>query len=168
MGLYRLKNGSKGMGSKATFDPLTRIITLTEAPDSNGDVLLDIKVDLYSDGKEDWVADESLRRLIFPLSAVGGNPIPGGALGSSFFIRADWKIRPYNADHRLLVEGNLYAADESDPFLETEGDYTVKVVQKVSALTYIQEVVEVSTYDPPEDPPSWNRPFFRWYRGIGY
>lgn len=123
------------MGAKVTFNELTRTIEIDEAPDVNGDVNIDVKVDLYSDGKEDWVANESLRKVIYPLSAVGGNPLPGGRyLGDTFFIRSDWKIAPYEADHRLIVDGNLYSEDGEDPFLDTAGAYTVRVLQQVSSL----------------------------------
>lgn len=123
------------MGAKVTFNELTRTIEIDEAPDANGDVNIDVKVDLYSDGKEDWVSTESLRKVIYPLSAVGGNSLPGGRyLGATFFLRSDWKIAPYEADHRLLVDGNLYSEDGEDPFLDTAGAYTVRVVQQVSSL----------------------------------
>jgi hypothetical protein len=123
------------MGAKVTFNELTKIIEIDEAPDGNGDILIDVKVDLYSDGKEDWVANESLRKFYFPISVEGGKPLPGEKdLGSTFFLASDWKIRPYNIDHRMIVDGNLYAVDGSDPFLDTIGDYTVRIMQQVSDL----------------------------------
>lgn len=123
------------MGAKVTFDPLTRIITVTQAPDVNGDIFLDVKVDLYSDGKEDWVANENLRRLAFPVVSVGGNPLPGAkSLGATFFLASDWKIKPYEASHRLTVNGNLYSVDGGDPFIDTVGTYTVRIMQQVSSL----------------------------------
>ena len=124
------------MGAKATFDPLTRIIQLTEAPDGNGDVTLDVQVDLYSDGKEDWVANENLRRLRFPIRTVAGDSVPGGkALGDAYFLASDWKIRPYNADHRLIVVGDFWSEDGSDPYLDTVGAYTCRVMQEYSTLS---------------------------------
>lgn len=123
------------MGAKVTFNELTRIIEIDEAPDVNGEVFIDVKADLYSDGKEDWVANENLRKVYFPLSSVGGNPLPGSkALGSTFFIRPDWKIAPYEASHRLIINGNFYSEDGEDPFLDTQGTYTVRIMQQVSSL----------------------------------
>lgn len=123
------------MGEKVTFNSVTKIITIDEAPDGNGDVIINVRQDLYSDGKEDWVSTESLRRVQFPITAVGGNPTPGDkALGSTFFLKSDWKIQPYDANHRLIIEGNLYADDGSDFILTVTGK-TVKVVQTVSLLT---------------------------------
>ena len=123
------------MGAKVTFNEITKIIEVDEAPDVDGEVFIDVKTDLYSDGKEDWVANENLRKFRFPISAVGGNPLPGEkALGSTFFLASDWKIRPYNASHRLTINGNLYAEDGSDPFLDTIGTHTVRIMQQVSSL----------------------------------
>jgi len=134
------------MGAKVTFNELTRIIEIDLAPDANDEVFIDVKIDLYSDGKEDWVANENLRRLIFPISAVGGNSLPGSKqLGSTFFIRSDWKIAPYEASHRLIINGNFYSEDGEDPFLDTAGTYTVRIMQQVSSLvdSTIQQLPEI-------------------------
>jgi len=104
------------MGAKATFDILTRTITLTEAPVIEGAdsvVDIDVRVDLYSDGKEDWQASAVLRKLAFPIQAVGGQAKPGGQLGTTYFLQSDWKIIPYDASHRLRIDGNLYKVDGS-------------------------------------------------------
>jgi len=123
------------MGAKVTFNELTKIIEIDEVPDGNGEVFIDVKADLYSDGKEDWVANENLRKFQFPISAVGGNPLPGEkALGSTFFLNSDWKIRPYNTSHRLTINGNFYSQDGTDPFLDTLGTHTVRIMQQVSSL----------------------------------
>lgn len=134
------------MGEKVQFDELNKIINITEAPDANGDIFIDVKTDLYSDGKEDWVSSESLRRFRFPITAVGGNPLPGEkALGTTFFLASDWKIKPYNASHRLTVNGNLYSADGSDLFLDPDGAYTVRIMQQVSSLvdSTVQQLAEI-------------------------
>ena len=64
------------MGSKVTFDPTTRIIQVDQAP-VDGVVNLDVKVDLYSDGKEDWVSEANLITYPYPIRSVGGDPLPG-------------------------------------------------------------------------------------------
>jgi hypothetical protein len=130
------------MGAKATFDILSRTITLTEAPtliDGEWVVNVDVKVDLYSDGKEDWLADETLRRLRFPLTAVGGQARPGGKIGTSYFLSADWKIVPYDfagTPYRLQVSGNLYSEDgRSTVRLTTQ---PVMVELNLSALVEVE------------------------------
>ena len=58
------------MGAKVTFDHITRIIQVDQAPtliDGQQVVELNVKEDVYSDGKEDWLADPvNLRKLRFP------------------------------------------------------------------------------------------------------
>lgn len=131
------------MGAKVTFDPATRIIQVDSAPVLDGSdwvVDLDVKVDLYSDGKEDWKSDADLNRLQFAFASSGGDPKPGGTLGATFFLENNWKIRPYEANHWLRIEGNLFARDGSNPFLMTVGAYTVVVTQNVSDIV---ETIEV-------------------------
>jgi len=134
------------MGEKVSFDEINKIINITLAPDANDDIFIDVKTDLYSDGKEDWVSNENLRKFRFPISAVGGNPLPGSKeLGSTFFLASDWKIKPYNASHRLTINGNLYSQDGSDPFLNPDGAYTVRIMQQVSSLvdSTVQQLSEI-------------------------
>ena len=126
------------MGEKVTFHPATRIIQIDQAPTFIGSdwyVDIDVKTDLYSDGKEDWLTDPDLHKLIFAMSSVGGDPLPGGQeLGATFFLQGGWKIRPYEASHILRVTGNLYAIDGSSPYVPTLGAYNVQIVQQVSVL----------------------------------
>ena len=126
------------MGQKVTFDPINKIVQVTSPPvfvNGQWEVDLDIKTDVYSDGKEDWLADETLNKFIFPIYAIGGNALPGGdALGTTFFFKLPWKIRPYEADHIFNVDGNLYTDDGSSPFVTTIGDYNILLTQKVSNL----------------------------------
>lgn len=126
------------MGDKVTFDPIARIIQIDRAPVfENGDwvVDIDIQIDIYSDGKEDWVASESLRKLRFPVRVVGGDPLPGSkVLGDTYFLASDWKIAPYEANHRLRVNGNFYSEDGTSPFNTTIGNYNVFLEQTVSSL----------------------------------
>ncbi len=137
------------MAAKVSFDTTTRIITITQAPVlENGDwvVDIDVKVDLYSDGKEDWLASETLRKLVYPISSVGGNPTVGlNKLGSTFFLASDWKIAPYEASHRLRVNGNFYSVDGTSPFNITAGTYNIFLEQTVSNLTdsTIQQLAEI-------------------------
>lgn len=134
------------MGEKVEFDEINKIINVTLAPDGNGDIFIDVKTDLYSAGKKDWVENENLRKFYFPITAVGGNPLPGSkALGSTFFLSSEWKIKPYNKNHRLTVNGNLYSDDGSDPFLNPDGKFTVRIMQQVSSLvdSTVQQLSEI-------------------------
>ena len=133
------------MGEKVTFNPYTRIIQVDLAP-TDGVVALDVKADLYSDGKEDWRADNTLNKLTFPIRVVGGQPLPGSkALGATFFLAPDWKIRPYEASHTFRVNGNLYSDDGTSPFISTVGAYNVFLEQQVSSLvdSTVQQLDEI-------------------------
>lgn len=129
------------MGAKATFDAIARVITLTEAP-AGGKVTVDVKVDLYSDAKEDWLADPVLNRHRFPFRVVGGDDLPGTKkLGAHFFLRNDlgWRIRPYDQDHELTLDGNLWPEDDSLAlFLPTVGARTVTIFIDRSSLTLVE------------------------------
>jgi len=128
------------MGAHANFDPVTKIITLTTAPDVNNEVSLDVLIDLYSDAKEDWLADPVLRRkFALPFRTIGGDDLGGGLdAGAYFFLRNDlgWRIRPYEASHDLTITGNLYANDVNLPIsVPTLGPYTVSFRLTTSSLT---------------------------------
>lgn len=126
------------MGLKVTADPFTRLIQVTLAPVlENGDMVvdLDIQEDIYSDLKEDWVSNEILRKLKFPVRAVGGDPLPGSkVLGDTYFLASDWKIAPYEGSHRFRVNGNFYSEDGTSPFRTTVGNYNLFLEQTVSSL----------------------------------
>lgn len=125
------------MGEKMSVDRVNKVFEITEAPTLvDGELVLkfDIKIDLYSDAKEDWLADSALRIRKFPLSAVGGNPTVGSkSLGSTYFIDPDWKIKLYEENHRFLVNGNFYSTDGTSPFLLPASN-SVLLEQEVSSL----------------------------------
>lgn len=137
------------MGQKVTFDPVTKLVQVTTPPvlvDGEWVVDLDIKIDLYSDGKEDWLVDDSLNKFIYPVSSVGGNPLPGSKeLGSTFFLEPPWFLKPYNSSHTLRVNGNFYRTDGVSPFVPTDDAHTVMVVQTVSSLvdSTVQQLQEI-------------------------
>lgn len=122
------------MGEKVTFYPITKIIQIDISP-VDGIVNLNVKIDLYSDGKEDWITDATLTKIPFPIRSVGGDPLPAGrALGATFFLDNAWKIRPYEGDHILNVVGNLFSENGSSPFTKTIGDYNIFTTSEVSSI----------------------------------
>lgn len=130
------------MGAKATFNATTRIIKLTETPDADDIVNLDVQVDLYGDQKEDWLSTPALRKVRPPISVIGGQSTPTGALGGTYFLRSDWKIEPYDADHRLIVSGNLFSQDGTSVFIKpTGGTYAVFTEMVVSNIVDQVEAV---------------------------
>lgn len=137
------------MGEKVTFDSTIKTIIITEAPVFDGTdwvVDLDIKVDVFSDGKEDWLVDPLLGKFKFPVTTAGGDDISDDQkLGSTFFLEYGWKIRPYEADHVLRVNGNIYTRDGSSPFAQTVSSHNVMVINTVSNLldSTIQQLSEI-------------------------
>lgn len=115
------------MNKKILFDEITKIITIIKPP-INNEIIINVKRDFYSIGKEEWVAKEHLRKFLFPFYACGGNSLPNSkTLDTTFFISADWKIRPFEADHRLIIYGDIYSYDGSDFFLNTLGNFNVHI-----------------------------------------
>jgi hypothetical protein len=111
-----------------TFDGPNKLIIL-----SAGTTVLDVK-DLYSRWK-DWVAVSDNSKYLPAVVVLGGDPLPGGRyLGTTYFIENGWKIRPYEGNHTLVVSGNMYSRDGSDPFVNTIGSYNVRIMITVSNL----------------------------------
>jgi hypothetical protein len=124
------------MAPKVTFDAENHEIVVTLAP-TNGVVTLDFQVDIYSDGKEDWIADNDLAKHAFPITAEGGRATPGGkTIDPVFFLEFPWKIRPYDASHELVINGNFYTSDGSQAVLDRPGrTITARVNSTFSAGT---------------------------------
>lgn len=111
-----------------TFDGPNKLIIL-----SNGTTTVDVK-DMYSRWKE-WVATSDNSKYLIAFSALGGDPLPGARyLGTTYFVENGWKIRPYEGNHTLVVSGNMYARDGSDPFVNTVGTFNVRIMLSVSNL----------------------------------
>lgn len=111
-----------------TFDGPNKLIILT-----SGTTTVDVKV-LYSAWK-DWVLLSNNAAFLQAFSAIGGDPLVGGQfLGSTYFLENGWKIRPQEANHTLVVSGNLYARDGSSPFVSTVGSFNVTINLSTSNL----------------------------------
>ncbi len=111
-----------------TFDGPNKLIIL-----SNGTTTVDVK-DMYSRWKE-WCATSDNSKFLPAFSALGGDPLPGSRyLGTTYFVENGWKIRPYEGNHTLVVSGNMYSRDGSDPFVNTLGNFNVRIMLSVSNL----------------------------------
>ena len=121
--------------TSVTFDPGTHIIQIDTAP-VNDIVSLDVGTELYSEAKRQWLSNPALNVLRFPMRSIGGDEITATQnAGATFFLQYGWRIRPYDADHRFIVNGNLYTdpAGES-PFLSTVSAATVRIESQLSNL----------------------------------
>lgn len=92
-------------------------------------------VELYS-RSVDWLTQSDNLKYGQIFRQVGGDAIsPTQNLGSTFFILNGWKIRPMEAPHTLVVDGNLYTDPAGfSPFTSTLGGFNVNIESKVSNL----------------------------------
>lgn len=135
------------MGAKVTFDRVNRLIVVTQPPDADGRITLNVQVDLYSDGKEDWLADPNLQVMKFPIEPIGGQTVSIGQLGTTYLLRYGWHIKPYEADHELVIEGNLFTEGGEPVTVDTTGTYRVAVTQQVSTLVELRQIYEQALED---------------------
>ncbi len=102
-----------------TFDPTNKRIIVDNGVTSFS------AIDLYSDWKE-WAILNSQYAPAFRV--VGGDPIGGGLfVASYFFLINGWRVRPYEGNHTLTIEGNLIVDGGGVPVVPTLGAYTVSV-----------------------------------------
>lgn len=116
-----------------TFDGPNKIISYDDAGSA---VEIEAK-DLYSRWK-DWVA---LGNAQYPAAfrTIGGDPLGGSVQAGDYYFlnNADgWRLRPKEADHQLVIVGNLYGENPALPvFAATLGSYNVLVQRSLSSLT---------------------------------
>lgn len=124
------------MATHFTADPVNKLIIITTAP-TGGELSLDVRRDIYSALKADWLNDNNLNKYRFPITPLGGEALVGGlSVGAFYFLEYGWRIRPYEADHRLLLDGNLFTREEEPVTVPTIGNFNVLVNLVNSALVY--------------------------------
>ena len=105
---------------KVTFDGPNKLIIINE-----GVTEIDAKTDIYSAWKE-WILQLGLVEhqdnpaYLEAISAIGGEPTPTGEIGTTLFLENDWKIKPSPGSYRLIISGNLFASDGSDPYVDAD------------------------------------------------
>ena len=110
------------MGAKITFDATNRKFVVTEPPNPQGVIEIDLQIDLYSDAKEDWADDSTypdLSSMLFPIDAIGGNAFGAETLGISYLIKHGWSFKPYEADHTFRIVGNIGTEADQAEVTET-------------------------------------------------
>lgn len=79
----------------------------------------------------DWLLTSDNSKYLFAFDQVGGDdidPTAGTTIPIFIFLLNGWKIRPEEADHTLnITEGVLVVDGGGDPFLDTVGDYVVRI-----------------------------------------
>ncbi|MBT9159078.1 MAG: hypothetical protein DDT26_00327 [Dehalococcoidia bacterium] len=105
-----------------TFDGPNRLIRV-----NSGITQLDVRIDLYSNWKE-WMVLADNAKFLPAFSAIGGDEIAAGRfLGSTYFMENGWRIKLWEGNHALNVNGNIFSRDGSNPFVQPDGNFTVVV-----------------------------------------
>ena len=114
--------------AKVIFDGERELIIVNP-----GETSIDIRKDVYSEWKR-WFIQDDNSKFNKAFRVVGGDILPEDQLGLTYFLLGNWKIRPFEGDHRLIIKGNLYKQNGEDPIADTIGDFKVTVSMKVSNL----------------------------------
>lgn len=129
---------------KVVFDGPNKYIWIVP-----GTTTINVKEDLYVPWKE-WVQSNPDALVnatyLYAMRAVGGDPLPGNRyLGSTFFLSNGWRIKPYEGDYSLIVNGVLYTEEGDSPFLGADGFFNnIRIEMTVSNIV---DVVGISASD---------------------
>lgn len=94
----------------------------------------------------DWLTIEDNSKYQPAMRFVGGDILPGSKeLGLTYFMLNGWKIRPFEGNHTLNIDGNLYSEDGSSPYTNVLGNYNVMIINSVSSLvdSTVQQLPEI-------------------------
>ena len=98
---------------KVTFDGINKYIIIND-----GELDIDVQIDLYSDWKE-WALQRDHLKFEPAMRSVGGDPTVAGAfLGATFFTINNWRIVISDS---TVFDGNLFSDNFDSPFITTEG-----------------------------------------------
>ena len=131
------------MVEKITFDGPNKLIIV-----NNGETDLDAEADIYSAWKR-WLNDQDAFGLnsnfLQALRTVGGDTITATQdVSPYYFLLNGWQLRPYEGDHLLTIDGNLFVDGGGNPFVPTLGAFTVTINLLTSSKS-ITTTVSVST-----------------------
>ena len=148
-----------------TFDGTARLIII-----NTGITELSAQ-DIYSWWKQ-WVQEEAEdidqnAEWLPAFRTIGGDPLgPGVDVSAYYFLTNGWRIRPYEADHQLIITGNIYVeGGVGSIVVPTLGNYNVLVTTQVSPQSQrvsvgigtpdeVQQAVwgqDLSTYETQDD-----------------
>jgi len=122
--------GMFAMGAqKVHFDGPNKWIVV-----NNGVTELNVQEDIYSNWKE-WVQIRDNSKFPLAISAIGGESISDTAfVGRTYFLENGWKVKVWEGDVELTVDGNLYTRDGSTPYLPPDGEFSVSISSTRSNL----------------------------------
>lgn len=127
--------------SKVVFDGDNKLIII-----NTGETVISVKDDLYSEWKR-WKSLDLNSKYLPAMRAVGGDPISSVKdLGSTFFLINGWRIRPFEGDHRLVIQGNIFTDPAGDSIVtNTIGGWRIVIEMETSNLvdSTIQQLPEI-------------------------
>ena len=127
--------------SKVTFVGEEKLIIV-----DYGVTTLSVQNDLYSEWKR-WFKQNRNSKFLPAMRSVGGDPISDVKdLGATFFLINGWRIRPFEGDHRLIIQGNLFTDPAGDSIVtDTIGDWRIVIEMETSSLvdSTIQQLPQI-------------------------
>lgn len=76
----------------------------------------------------DWVATADNAKYLPAFRTAGGDDLGGGLLiPPYYFLLSGWRVRPMEASHTLVIDGNLFVDGGGDPVVPTLGMFQVLV-----------------------------------------
>ena len=107
---------------------------------------LNVQTDIYSAWKE-WMTIRDNSKFPQALTAIGGESISETQfVGRTYFLENGWRIKTWEGDHVLAVDGNIYTREPGqNPFIPPDGDFAVTVSSTRSNLVdFINPTVDLS------------------------
>ncbi|MBY9000892.1 MAG: hypothetical protein KGD64_08270 [Candidatus Heimdallarchaeota archaeon] len=110
-----------------TFDGTAKLVII-----NTGITEVD-SADIYSWWKE-WVLESDNAKYLSAFRTTGGDPVSAQVrISAYFFLTNGWKMRSWEGNHTLTVNGNLFVDGGAEfPFVPTIGNWTVLVTLQVS------------------------------------
>jgi hypothetical protein len=102
-----------------TFDPANQRIILDSASTS--------ATEIYSRWV-DWAALSDNVKYGMVIRQVGSDDLGGGlSIPPYYFLQGNWRVRPMEANHLLILTGNLFVEGGGQPVVNTLGAYNVSI-----------------------------------------
>lgn len=102
-----------------TFDPINKRIVLDSASVS--------ATEIYSRWV-DWAAQGDNIKYGMVIRQVGSDDLGGGlSIPPYYFLQGAWRVRPMEANHLLILTGNLFVEGGGQPVVNTLGAFNVSV-----------------------------------------
>jgi len=100
-----------------TFDPANKRIILDSASVTASEIW---------SRWADWVAGSDNAKYLPACSQVGGDDLGGGlSIPIYIFLLNGWRVRPMEANHTLIITGNLFVQGGGVPVVPTLGTFNV-------------------------------------------